>query len=248
MKVCVIGNSHAAALRLGWKLIEAEFPGIELCFFAVGGEGFRQLEARDGRLVPTRARLRSVLEFTSGGQDEIDPAMYDLFLLYGLGFAPIGIVEPQGYSMAVRDAARRDIFRRSVACHVLTLLDAVTCKPILLGHGPFSTHRTNDLTPPADLQDYRRELDWYRQFLSSVILISQPEDTMQTSCTTRSEFSKGSRKLMTGDADDDEHHPEADTKHMNSDYGQRWLRCSLPILARIIHDKAEEVAYPCENL
>lgn len=225
MKICVIGNSHAGAIRLGWDRIGADYPGIELCFFAVGGEGLRQLGVRDGRLVPGRPALRAVLEFTSGGWGEIDPAAYDLFLLYGLGFAPVGIAMPGNYSAAVREATRRDIFRRSVANHVLTLLEGVTDKPILLGHGPFPAAQLGDLSQDGSLQDYRSELDWYRRFLAGrALLIGQPEETMQTAGATRPDFSKGSRKLATGDREDNEHHPATDTKHMNADYGQLWLR------------------------
>ena len=36
-RICVLGNSHAAAIALGWKTLQADYPGVSLTFFAAFG-------------------------------------------------------------------------------------------------------------------------------------------------------------------------------------------------------------------
>lgn len=46
-RVLVVGNSHVAAVRNGWKLIGPEFPGFQVKFFAANSTLYQQLEFDD---------------------------------------------------------------------------------------------------------------------------------------------------------------------------------------------------------
>jgi hypothetical protein len=88
-RLCVIGNSHVAAFKLGWdQLVDQDVPvtaEMTPTFFGAPRDGLKNLAARDGRLVPTADAVREHFHRMSGGRDEIDPADYDGFLLVGLG-------------------------------------------------------------------------------------------------------------------------------------------------------------------
>jgi hypothetical protein len=82
--VCVIGDSHAAALKTGWNFIHGDFPELKLDFFAAMGKYMSQLAVRDGALVPLLDDLRRRIKHTSGGIESI-AGTYDYYLICGLG-------------------------------------------------------------------------------------------------------------------------------------------------------------------
>jgi len=88
LRLCVIGNSHIAALKLGWDRLMAEaVPGwdaVEPTFFGAPSDGMRHVEMQGTALVPTRQKIASHFRQLSGGYDRIDLARFDAFLLVGL--------------------------------------------------------------------------------------------------------------------------------------------------------------------
>lgn len=89
VRLCVIGNSHVAALKLGWdQLIVDGDPRIAALvptFFGAPRDGIKHVALREGLLLPLRADVRAHFQRLSGGLSEINPAHYDAFLLVGLG-------------------------------------------------------------------------------------------------------------------------------------------------------------------
>jgi hypothetical protein len=88
MKLCVIGNSHIAALKLGWDQVLAE-AGEEQSrfaptFFGAPRDGIRHVKLENGCLVARRKDITDYFRLISGGQDQIRLADYDAFLLVGL--------------------------------------------------------------------------------------------------------------------------------------------------------------------
>ncbi len=87
-RLCVIGNSHVAAFKLGWdQLVARNDPicaAITPTFFGAPRDGLKSLEERGGRLVPTTDPVKEHFERMSNGRVDIDPAEYDGFLLVGL--------------------------------------------------------------------------------------------------------------------------------------------------------------------
>ena len=88
LRLCVIGNSHIGAMKLGWDRIMAEGqPGwdhVYPTFFGAPSDGMRHVELQDGALVPTRQRITGHFRQLSGGYDRITLASFDAFLLIGL--------------------------------------------------------------------------------------------------------------------------------------------------------------------
>jgi hypothetical protein len=84
MQICVIGDSHTAALKAGWTAIAGEFPDATLTFFAAGRERLVHLIVQDGALVAGDKSLRLAFKHSSGGADRIAPR-FDRYVLCGLG-------------------------------------------------------------------------------------------------------------------------------------------------------------------
>ncbi len=82
MRLCLLGNSHVAALKLG-------FSGSEAVFFASPSRTLRTLQPQDGELVSTDPDLRRRLAKSSGGAETIRVSEFDAFLVVGcaLGLA-----------------------------------------------------------------------------------------------------------------------------------------------------------------
>ncbi|GLS86078.1 hypothetical protein GCM10010873_10520 [Cypionkella aquatica] len=88
MRVCVIGNSHIAALKLGWDALLAADPAawaeVKPTFFGAPSDGMRHIKLEDGCIVPKRKDIAEHFQRMSGGQDKITLADYDGFFLVGL--------------------------------------------------------------------------------------------------------------------------------------------------------------------
>lgn len=90
-KVCIIGNSHAAAIHLALKYNPDLQDNIEFDCFLSHGETLRKLNIQGETLVPTTSALKRTLSaFNERNATEIHVREYDAFLLIGLGFGIIG--------------------------------------------------------------------------------------------------------------------------------------------------------------
>ena len=83
VRICVIGNSHMAALRDGWPLVEADHPGLRLSFFGQGKYALRHIEAVGTRLIQPDPVARQWM-YRATGVDAIETEGYDGYLLVGL--------------------------------------------------------------------------------------------------------------------------------------------------------------------
>lgn len=86
MKICVIGNSHVAALKLGWKRIRSDWTGVAMHFFAAPATEMNALSANSPSLEPTTENLRRYLMLTSGA-GMIDLSAFDMVALHGMAFS-----------------------------------------------------------------------------------------------------------------------------------------------------------------
>lgn len=87
-RLCVIGNSHVAAYKLGWDALAA--AGDDTCstltptFFGAPRDGVRHIEREGEYIVPTRKDVAESFARLSNGREQIGLAEYDAFLLVGL--------------------------------------------------------------------------------------------------------------------------------------------------------------------
>lgn len=235
ISVCLIGDSHLAALKMGWPAIQADFPDVSLRFYAGGAATMLGLEVQDGALVAAAPELRRKFEMTSGGSYKIAD-VYDLYVLCGLG-------------LSVRLA--RDVFRKIPAQADAESLDALTARlrtelagtlmMTVLGQLRRITEaRTLVVASPhpaeADMgisaRLKRRGLDGVagRVFNDACRMMAgdqgagflpQPDATLSESAiATDSRYARQPSRFTVQD-------PEDDLRHMNDKYGAIVLRAAL---------------------
>lgn len=88
LRLCVIGNSHIAALKLGWDTVRAENGPerdvVAPTFFGAPRDGIRHVRLEGESLVARRKDITDYFKLISGGQDRIRLGDFDAFLLVGL--------------------------------------------------------------------------------------------------------------------------------------------------------------------
>lgn len=82
LRLCILGNSHVAALRDAWMQHPGRWPGLTLHFLAAPKDGLLHTTVQDGRLVPTCDSSRTALLHSCGISD-ITLADHDGFVVAG---------------------------------------------------------------------------------------------------------------------------------------------------------------------
>jgi len=230
MKICIIGNSHVAALKLAW---ENHFDkrckkDNDITFFASRGKSLRSLKLENNKLIPDSEHLKKNLRATSGGKSFIDLASYDVFLLYGLATQPYykhGLF----YSKALMEDWLAEYRAASLPIKILEMMPAGLCKKIYIGHNPMPS---DVLGPEANLVDCKSDAyELGLSFINKTVfnlyaaeLLPQPPSTIAASGrNTILEYNVGSRRLDVGDTRSNRLHPTRDRLHMNDKFGKIWL-------------------------
>lgn len=160
-RLCLIGNSHLAAMKLGWdQLVQVQDPvlkGLSITYYGAPRDMLRGLEVRDGCLMPTNATVRDQF-VTLSGMDHLNPADHDAFLLVGLGasFKRVlrlyhacrwpGVTERVELPLVSPGFARSFLiegYRGSRLLDIGQKLASITEKPIFALHEPFWAPRTS---------------------------------------------------------------------------------------------------------
>ena len=231
MKICIIGNSHVGALKRAWEkhFDWAETKKVSITFFAARGRKLNRLKYKDGMLIAKTEQLKKMLSFTSGGESFIDLNAYDVLLLYGLGTAPY-YANDLFYSEAViGDFIKEYSSTSSLALKILRLIPQDLGKKIYIGHDPMGAgkSRANRLLDECANNDYERGISLVNNRIFNphgAKLLGQPSQTIAASGrNTISTYSKGSKRLAAGAANDTRLHPETDSSHMNESFGEAWL-------------------------
>jgi len=237
MRVCLIGDSHLAALKLGWPRIQAGFPAVTPVFFAVPAS-LLQLEISDGKLVAPNARVRKRLANTSGGDGDIGPD-YDVYVLCGLelssmrGLRAYFANRPAAGALcgATADdfaAVMEPALRECLACDIAAKLRKLTAAPLFFIANPLPAHERHAARWQR-LRNARLEAtvaEAYERACSGIAgchaasFIPQPAETLDPSgLTTRSRF-----YLL---APDEVAKETSLHTHMNPDFGAIVLRDAL---------------------
>jgi hypothetical protein len=86
-RVCVLGNSHLAAVKLGWNQRAAAHPDLHCDFFGAPKNGMAEVAFEDGLIVPQNEAVRAAFAMTSGGRESVQLRDYDCVVAVGLGFS-----------------------------------------------------------------------------------------------------------------------------------------------------------------
>jgi hypothetical protein len=246
-RICAIGDSHIAALMLGWKQIEGEYPDTRFTFFGAPRYQMKDLTVSHGALVPTTVVLRRYIRET--GSTETIQGDYDFFLVYGLQFNAFQIqplyekYRAEGFAADDRAPISDNCFVRSLqgcltrtlAVETIAKLRLITSAPIALMPQPFpgdNFARSKLLGTAGDRRDDKCVAELFYSTCRNLArdlelrLVLQPATTKSGPLQTKQAFCGGSVMLRGLDTP----HPGRDSKHMNADYGLVMLREALSSL------------------
>lgn len=235
MKIAIIGNSHVAAWKLAWDEKSNELNGsFEIVFFASRGANLLKMGLDSDCLVPTDEDVAADLKHTSKGEVCIDPSEFDLFLVVGLFPFEIFEIDKPWYSKSLSEAMISDFVKGRGAFRLVTLLRAITLKPIFLVHEPLPAL-------PIDESLFERcpYLDLIRSVNRDVFgrigveLLPQPKETILRGLRTKPIYSRGSESLDVGDELSGIRHDDREFLHMNKNYGAISLNHFLSVLSNV---------------
>lgn len=234
MRLCVLSNSHSAALKLAWDDMPAARRDIEMTFFAARARRIGKLRISGDELVPQDDTLSDQIAMTSGGKRSVRPSDYDAFLLYGYGKPPLKGVGASRVSSAFADRVTLErAGSHPLSMRVLTELRQITDKPIFISPCPLPTQQDGKSAPR--LKDYHDELDMLQRLVfapQAATVVPQPEETILDGSATRPEYAEGSVRLL-APGESLAAHDSGERLHMNKEYGRVWLTHFLPLLARV---------------
>lgn len=218
MRICVIGNSHVAAIKSAWDEISRDYSSHELNFFAAPGSHLRHLELVGHSLVPKTEGLAKNLAYTSGGETEIDLNIFDIFLIHGLGL-DLPLLDVR-LSRAVIDQTCQDLIAGSLNWVICSLIRKQSKKYIYISHNPQLALSDSNPELINDKLHYHQitEIMAGNLKIPNVILSLQPTESLQDFWHTFPKFTMGSTRLLSN-----EQHPEFEIRHMNKDFGILWL-------------------------
>ncbi len=243
MRVCVIGNSHFAAIKQGWDSLPELAQTMELTFFGSPGSMLRTLEVTDGCLCDSNENVRRYIATTSGGLERIDGAAYNFFMVVSLelSFAIAADLYalhrlPEHYTRGVGLISRKALessligaMRDTLAAATIAKIRKISAAPVMLISAP--------LPNPAIQRHPRYRRLWNGTYLSflldlyndrlaafgdelGVTTYTQPERTLLAPCFTDPIYA------MEDDV--------SGIHHMNRQFGKELLRDITPRLQKIL--------------
>lgn len=233
-RICVLGDSHAAALKKGWDRIAPERPDCVLTFFPAPAHLVGDLVVSGNALVANGGKLGSLFATASGGLDRI-AADYDHYLVCGYGLT-VATVRGAYLSALQPDRAPRARFldetmaalRGTAMMEVMTRLRAVTARPVTMLAAPLAARETFW----DNLERRGHALAFVETFFGAcrrlaadfdAAFLPQPKRTLHPRGMTRPRYARNAAKLS--GTDDDGH-------HMNAEYGAIVLAAALDAIAQ----------------
>ncbi len=243
-KICVLGNSHIAALKGGWETAAPAKP-LSPDFFGALSKGMESLALIDGKLLPSDPEAAAFYCDISGKGTGAIPEDYEAFVLCGMGMFPNPVFNnyasyatPSTHNTSaeyyVSDACLDDLLwdhiDRSMMMHCARLVRGVTDAPVHLVWQAFWSEalfniewRAAQMSPILENndQDYihaRMRAVETRLADEGFSVLQQPKDTLAQGVMTKEEFSRGSVLFREGL---NQPHRDNDVFHMNSDYGAK---------------------------
>ncbi|MEP5154315.1 hypothetical protein [Planktotalea sp.] len=247
-RICVLGNSHVAALKDGWT----NETKVHADFFGCLKEGMASFGDIDGKLGPLDPNAAAFFKSIATTGDFVEPADYDAFVLTGMKFFPNCLFRNYA-DFATPSTHNHDVARNFVSD--ATMVDAVWGE---LNDG-MMLHTARTLRAKTDapifivwqsfLSEGLRDIEWRDALYAPIVsnndgayvhaimaqidqrlvaegfqVLSQPEDTIEAGVMTKREYSEGSKQFREGGGPE---HRALDVFHMNERFGtlcwQTWF-------------------------
>ena len=218
VRLCVLGNSHVAALKHGWARLQAAHPGLTLDFFAAPRDGMAGLRLQGDALVPADDTLAAALAYTSGGMTSVEIHRYDGFLIHALGFRLPMLARPLSRAVAV--ATCGDRFDASQCGRLASLVRQRTSRPVHVGCIPLRAEPQVAQAVAASVSPAQAAARTSEALQARALeFLPQPAASIGPAWNTLPAYSKGAMALMA-----DRPHADGDTLHMNGLYGEQVLQ------------------------
>lgn len=244
MNICVIGNSHLAAVMLGWKQIQSKHPGVEFTFFGAPGSHMQRLRVSERSLIPKSPKLLEFMTRTSSKREISGD--YDYYVVCGLQFRVFKAdhlfsrYRSESHARDERIPLSDDCFFRTLyaqlsdceAGKTIVKLKKITSSPIVMMPQPMCAEGYTEiewLTRAESNRDDRSIAKFFDQACRKfgeelgVRVVVQPEVTKSRHLRTKAIYSRGACKLRAGATSEGQ-----DFFHMNADFGAVMIRQALP--------------------
>lgn len=238
MKVCIIGNSHIAALKLALRDGLFADDALEFVFWGVRGKQFLDVRLENGRLVSPDREF--VLRVSGGKYETIDPGGFEALVFHGpmLNYTRFLALthglrsDPRSFSSAFLSEGIGSQLDRNPACALIGQIRKGYEGRILISPQPLISEQSGFFREGTIGSGERVALDEILQqyFLRlGAEYLPQPERTVVDHKYTAASYSVGSVALL---GDLDIVHPSDEHDHMNGLYGAEVLRAIATALSR----------------
>lgn len=256
IRLCLIGNSHLAALALGWRQIAPRYPDIAITFFGAKAGFLDGLRVFDRGLRAEDDDLRKKMEWLSGGISEIIVEDYDMFWFVGNNFGVHTVLEPylahwaEGHTPdpkrgPVSDALFLELadaaLRRTLAMDLFRRLRQTTDAPVRFvcqpepSAGALTSREGRTVAfrlaerqgDSVELAAQAAQVFAAIEARDGVKVFRQPEETRAGPLLTHAHHGRGSVRLQRGLTTE---HGDHDLMHMNGDFGAIMLESCLATL------------------
>jgi hypothetical protein len=246
-RIAIVGNSHVAALKMGWDLIENNYQHLDIVFFASVGKAAQDRELKGkvfGFLKPKPAPNETI--FGNHSERSIDLAKFDHVLR---------VAEPKKESLlsvvlenTVVDGWPKDGREHHMSQTVFESLVEYTAQKqivstdwrnwsspkVTICPAPYPDERCVNHERPARIARWRvlakrpDEMLWLRKMYVekhrawtekyNIGLLMQPEETIAKNGLTKKSYSEGSFRMDANEMETNEEHI-----HMNAEFGKLML-------------------------
>jgi len=234
-KVLIFGDSHLAALKLGWDTQPVR-PDWSIQFFGAPSTSLTELRPRgDGAVFAGSDRL-SYKMHALWGVSEVRPEDYDVVCVAGLSATALSFARSVAteHDMPLLPdelkAAARRLVSSSLAAQTVRTVRQVTGKPIVMietpapglnDDGSFRAGIPSSVESDRDAQVFSDAFLWGLRTMDGVDdVLRQPAETKANALFTKPEYSRGSVRLSVKSVE----HGDQDRKHMNGAYGIKVLQ------------------------
>lgn len=261
INLCLIGDSHLAALKFAWPLIEDSYPDIRIDFFGAGFRRMQHLEVRDGMLVASEPGLARALNRSSGKEEAQIGGGYDAYLVYGLA---LRIYHARPLYSAFRSERHHEdsrvplsddcflramtgVVRETPAAGVLTKVRQITTGPTLLLATPMVAKADQESHTAKFLADQGVTADYFAlactNFAAALGCKFEPQlpETLAAPLRTHAHHALGPARFSFDDA-------EPDGNHLNPEYGTLVLHHVLPLLRSQVAGRDASAPVPADGL
>ena len=250
MNICIVGNSHLAALKQAVDNGALDASDANIVFFGAAGKKFKDIDVQDGIIRGPDSLSETFLMVSEGRYTKIDPSEFDVVIVYGLPchtllgslrtthINKVHLTEDclsAGVEKWVRTKPKFRLAKKiGKACPTTRVI--LVPRPI-----PAAGEVKEAEAPCSESKQWlwKSMESSFREDVWSAIVgaagrngvevaFLQPDSTLDENQFTRPEYSTHAARLR----EDEKQHDDADVNHMNAKFGEVFLQSLYKYLAK----------------